>query len=103
MIKNIPDIKYSLTIFNDMSCVNIFADNSIVIEGIDAYEFYFMLGYTNEYRMIGVEPEQFIDTEYRRATSLQTDADLQLKIYVFLINCSPKFKEKYALLNNGKE
>lgn len=80
-----------------MDCVSIFADDVLVMDGVDAYEFYFMLGYGNEMRMIGVEPEEFIDGEYRKATALQSEDDLQQKMLEYLLNSCPKFKAEYMV------
>ena len=62
----------------------------------DAYQFYKVLGYTDEIKKSGLLPEEFIWVEYHKDKSKKTEICLQVKIIEYLNKQSEAYKEKYA-------
>ncbi len=57
--------------------------------------FYEALGYTEEMRLNGIEPEVFRWSEYIKENAVQSPVCLQSHIIEYLNKHSEKFREKY--------
>jgi hypothetical protein len=94
--KNVmPFFRYHLL---DMKNINFrwITDGNYQIHRItDSGEFYRLLGYTEEMRQSGLEPEVFVWQDYHKDNCLKTEACLQANIINFLNIYSEKFQNEY--------